>query len=126
MLFLDTSFLVEYEREYSAKTVGPATRFLRSRAKNEAVAVSIIAMGEFSEGFTPPSSAAAFLSGFVIVQLSRAIAYKAAAMQSALPQRLGENDAWIAATALVYDAELAGREAAFKRVPRLKYTPLKP
>jgi predicted nucleic acid-binding protein len=35
---------------------------------------------------------------------------------------LGENDAWIAATALAYHAELAGRERAFSRVPRLKYT----
>jgi predicted nucleic acid-binding protein len=34
---------------------------------------------------------------------------------------LGENDAWIAATALSYDAELVGRERAFQRVPRLRY-----
>ncbi len=45
-------------------------------------------------------------------------------MQSRLPQRLGENDAWIAATALAYNAELLGRERAFARVPRLNYTPI--
>jgi predicted nucleic acid-binding protein len=45
-----------------------------------------------------------------------------AAMQSALPQRLGENDAWIAATALYYSARLIGREKAFGRVPGLKYS----
>ncbi len=51
----------------------------------------------------------------------RAMAYRAAAIQSRLPHRLGENDAWIAATALAYDADLAGREPAFARVPRLRY-----
>jgi hypothetical protein len=42
-------------------------------------------------------------------------------MQSSLPRRLGENDAWIAATALAYGATLVGRERAFTRVPRLDY-----
>lgn len=63
----------------------------------------------------------AFVSRFRIVSLSRDIAYKTAAMQRHLPQRLGGNDAWIAATALAYGATLAGRERAFERVPRLCY-----
>lgn len=42
-------------------------------------------------------------------------------MQASLPQRLGENDAWIAATALVYVATLIGRERAYARVPRFDY-----
>jgi hypothetical protein len=56
-----------------------------------------------------------------VVQLSRAIAYRCADLQRRLPQRLSENDAWIAATVLVYGAELVGRERAFTRVPRLRY-----
>ena len=94
--------------------------------KGRAFAISLISLGEFAEGYKSPPDVEDFLSIFRVVQLSRAIAYKAAAMQTTLPQRLGENDAWIAATALVYNAELAGRENAFKRVPRLKYSPLKP
>jgi len=125
MLLLDTSFLVEYERELREQTLGAARRLLQARAR-EPIAISIVTLGEFAEGFETEKEAEVFLSRFQVVQLSRAIAYKAAAMQSALPQRLGENDAWIAATALVYNAELVGREAAFKRVPRLKYSPLKP
>jgi len=58
------------------------------------------------------------------VQLSRTIVYKAAALRRALSQRLGENDAWIAVTALVYDAELASRENAFKRVPPTQIQPV--
>ncbi len=45
-------------------------------------------------------------------------------MQSRVPKRLGENDAWIAATALAYNAEIPGCERAFTRVPRLDYTPV--
>jgi predicted nucleic acid-binding protein len=40
---------------------------------------------------------------------------------TSLPRRLGENDAWIAGTALAYQATLVGRERAFARVPRLDY-----
>jgi hypothetical protein len=42
-------------------------------------------------------------------------------MQGSLPQRLGENDSWIAATALYNRRRLIGRDAAFHRVPGLKY-----
>jgi predicted nucleic acid-binding protein len=63
----------------------------------------------------------AFLSRFNVVILSRAIAYCYADLQRRLPQRLGENDAWIAATALACGAELFGRERALTRAPRLRY-----
>jgi tRNA(fMet)-specific endonuclease VapC len=120
VLLLDTSFLVEYETELVTNAIGPARRLLRSRSL-EPVAISIITLGEFAEGFKNIHDIEAFLSRFRMIPLSRTIAYKTAAMQAHLPQRLGENDAWIAATALTYRAELAGRERAFTRVPRLKY-----
>jgi len=120
VLLLDTSFLVEYETELVTDAIGPARRLLRSRSL-EPVAISIITLGEFAEGFENIHDVEAFLSRFRMIPLSRAIAYKTAAMQAHLPQRLGENEAWIAATALAYQAELAGRERAFTRVPRLKY-----
>ncbi len=53
--------------------------------------------------------------------LSRMIAWRTALLQTSLPRRLGENDAWIAGTALTYGATLVGREHAFARVPRLDY-----
>lgn len=121
MLLLDTSFLVDYEAELVADRIGPARRLLRSRP-GEPVAISIVSLGEFAEGFENYHDVEAFLSRFRVISLSRSIAYKSAALQSHLRQRLGENDAWIAATALAYGAELAGRERAFSRVPRLKYT----
>lgn len=120
MLLLDTSFLIDLEREFAERRVGPARRFLASRPLAP-VAISIVTLGEFAEGFEDMRDVEAFVSRFRVLVLSRAIAYKTAAMQASLARRLGENDAWIAATALDYDAELAGREAAFERVPRLRY-----
>ena len=121
MLLLDTSFLIELEAEAAARRAGPAHRHLRARA-SEAVAISIVSLGEFAEGFENPREVEAFLRPYRVLQLSRSIAYRAAHLQAGLEQRLGENDSWIAATALVYDSELVGRERSFSRVPRLKYT----
>jgi predicted nucleic acid-binding protein len=82
-------------------------------------------VGEFAKGFEEDiRSVEAFLSPFRVLQLSRAIAYRMAKIQGSLLQRLGENDAWIAATALSYQASLVGRDKAFARVPRLKYISL--
>jgi predicted nucleic acid-binding protein len=51
------------------------------------------------------------------------IAWRAALLQTSLARRLGENDAWIAATAIAYGAILVGRDSTFARVPRLNYLP---
>jgi predicted nucleic acid-binding protein len=118
MLLLDTSFLVEFEDELVRGTSGPATALLAAHRRH-AVAISIITLGEFAEGFTDPRALVEFLAPFRVVQVSRAIAWRMASMQGSLSRRLGENDAWIAATALSYEATLVARERAFQRVPRL-------
>lgn len=120
VLLLDTSFLVELEGELSERRKGPARAILLARPL-EPVAISVVCLGEFAEGFDDPVAVEAFLSRFKVVTLSRAIAYRCADLQRRMPQRLGENDAWVAATALAYGAELLGRERAFARVPRLRY-----
>jgi predicted nucleic acid-binding protein len=120
MLLLDTSFLIEFEDELAHNKSGPARGVLAAR-RRESVAISIITFGEFAEGFGDPRALVEFLAPLRVVVLSRAIAWRTAALQSTLSRRLGENDAWIAATALSYDATLVGREKAFERVPRLDY-----
>ncbi len=120
VLLLDTSFLVELESELAERREGPARALLGARPL-EPVAVSVVSLGEFAEGFDDVAAVENFLSRFKVVTLSRAIAYRCADLQRRLPQRLGENDAWIAATALADGAELLGRERAFARVPRLRY-----
>jgi len=120
MLLLDTSFLIEFEHELAHREIGPAHDVLASHRRQTA-AVSIITLGEFAEGFIDPRALVEFLAPFRVVSLSRAVAWRTAALQSSLTRRLGENDAWIAATALAYEATLIGREKAFERVPRLNY-----
>jgi tRNA(fMet)-specific endonuclease VapC len=118
MLLLDTSFLIEFEDELVNRKSGPA-RAVLTAYRRQAAAISIITLGEFAEGFTDPRALLEFLAPFRVVQLSRAIAWRTAALQGSLTPRLGENDAWIAATALSYEATLVAREKAFERVPRL-------
>ena len=120
MLLLDTSFLIEFEDELALRKIGPARGVLAAR-RRETVAISIITFGEFAEVFADPRALVEFLAPFRVVTLSRAIAWRTAAMQGSLSRRLAENDAWIAATALSYEATLVGREKAFERVPRLDY-----
>ena len=118
MLLLDTSFLIQFEAEVAGRRVGPATTLLKAYRASPA-AVSIVAFGEFAEGFSNPLALGEFLRPFRVLQLSHSIAWRAAQLQASLPRRLGENDAWIAATALAYGATLVARERAFNRVPRL-------
>jgi len=120
VLLLDTSFGIELEAEHAERRMGPARRLLAARAV-EPAAISIVTLAEFAEGFEDFSEVEAFISHFRVIALSRSIAYRCAELQRRLPQRLGENDAWIAATALAYGAEVACRERAFARVPRLRY-----
>lgn len=120
MLLLDTSFLIAFEDEVASDTPGPASAVLASH-RSMPVAISIVSLGEFAEGFLDPIELNKFLSRFRVVQLSRMIAWRAAYLQTSLSRRLGENDAWIAATAIAYEATLVGRERAFARVPRLDY-----
>ncbi len=111
---------MEYEAEVVASRHGDARRFINLHRADKG-AISIVSLGEFAEGFENPHTAEAFLSRFRVVNLSRLVAYRMATMQGTLPQRLGENDAWIAATALLYGVRLVGRERAFRRVPGLRY-----
>jgi predicted nucleic acid-binding protein len=122
MLLLDTSFLIEFEDEVARRKMGPAHGVLAAH-RRQTTAISIITLGEFAEGFADPRALVEFLAPFRVVTLSRSIAWRTAVLQSSLSRRLGENDAWIAATALSYEATLVGRERAFERVPRLDYLP---
>ena len=120
MLLLDTSFLIEFEDELVNRKSGPARAVLAAH-RRQAAAISIITLGEFAEGFADPKALLEFLAPFRVVQVSRAIAWRTAALQGSLARRLGENAAWIAATALSCEATLVAREKAFERVPRLDY-----
>jgi hypothetical protein len=115
-VLLDTSFLIALEREAATGTIGPAHRFLpvlRSRA----LVVSVITVAEILEGATDDVRAMAGLQRFTIQGLHLAQARRCAMLQRRAARRLGENDAWLVATAETLDAEVVGADrSAFERL----------
>jgi predicted nucleic acid-binding protein len=121
MLLLDTSVLVDLERELAERTVGPVRAYL-GRSKGEDLACSAVTVGELAVGKNEVA-VRAFLQRLRKLPLTEAIAYRAAELdktQMRKGQRLGENDMWIAATALHYSATLVHTDGNFDRVTEIK------
>jgi predicted nucleic acid-binding protein len=120
MLLLDTSFLIALSAEEDRRQAGAAVAFLRANPGQQTV-VSLVAVGEYLEAVKDVADALRFLRRHTLIGLSMAIARKGAELQSRLGQRLGENDAWLAATALAHGFTLVTADHDFARVPRLSY-----
>lgn len=120
MLLLDTSFLSALAREEESRQAGAAVNFLRVHRQRRTV-VSIIAAGEYLEWTASAIEGMVFLKRHTLVGLSLPIARRAALLQRRLPPRLGENDAWLAATALHHGFTLVTSDQDFARVPRLAW-----
>jgi len=120
MLLLDTNFISTLADEEEQRRSGPAVAFLRAHSGRRTI-VSLVAAGEYLEAVNDVALALRFLQRHTLIGLSIGIARKAAELQSRLGQRLGENDAWLAATALTHGFTLVTADRGFARVPRLKY-----
>ena len=115
-VLLDTSFLIALERETSSGTVGPARRFLPS-LRGRPLVVSIVTVEEILEGAVDEAVAFASLQRFAIQGLHLAQARRCALIQRRSARRLGENDAWLVATAELLDADVVGSDrAGFNRL----------
>jgi predicted nucleic acid-binding protein len=113
---LDTSFLIALERETTRRVKGPAKRFLPS-LRGRRIVISIVSVEEMLEGAVDEAIAAASLQRFTIVGLHLAQARRCALLQRRATRRLGENDAWLIATAESIDADIVGADrAAFERL----------
>jgi predicted nucleic acid-binding protein len=113
---LDSSYLIDLERETAAGEVGPARRFLPS-LRGRPVVVSIVSVEELLEGAADDAAALASLQRFSIQGLHLAQARRCALLQRRAARRLGENDAWLVATAESIDADVvAADRAAFERL----------
>lgn len=122
MLLLDTSTLIELEHELADQLIGPIRRFLGAE-KRDALACTAVTIGELAAGTLNEQKVRVLVQHLRKVSINEVIAYRAAALErqlSAHGQRLGANDNWIAATALVYSATLVHCDADFVRVPGLK------
>lgn len=121
MLLLDTSVLVDLEHELAERRVGPVRTFL-GRRRGDDLACTTVSVGELASG-TDEESVRFFLRRLRKIPLTEAVAFRAGAMDRELAlrgMRLGENDNWIAATALHYSATLVHIDGDFARVRGLK------
>jgi predicted nucleic acid-binding protein len=113
---LDTSFLIDLERETTAGQEGPARRFLPS-LRGRSLIVSIVSVEEILEGAADEISALHALRRFTIQGLFLTQARRCALVQRRARRWLGENDAWLVATAQVLDADVVGADRpAFERL----------
>ncbi|MEO5961120.1 MAG: PIN domain-containing protein [Opitutaceae bacterium] len=115
-VLLDSSFVVALEREAVARTQGPATRFLQTLGRRKLV-ISVVTVEEVLEGSLDPDAALASLQRFTLQGLHLAHAQRCALLQARSARRMGENDAWLVATAELLDADVVGDDrAAFERL----------
>lgn len=122
---LDTSFVIAYFNEIADRRNGPARQYLASLPGLGRLYVSTVTLAEVLEGAVDTRIAEQELrrlAGFV--SLGAETARRCALNQrraKAAGRRMGENDAWIAATAELSNLNLIGHDEAFKERPRLHY-----
>jgi predicted nucleic acid-binding protein len=104
------------ERETANAEIGPARRFLSS-LRGRPLVVSVVSVEELLEGAITEADALAALQRFTIQGLHLAQARRCALLQRRTSRRLGENDAWLVATAESIDADVvAADRRAFERL----------
>ena len=117
-VLLDTSFLIDLERDTAKGELGPARRFLSS-LRGRPLVLSIVTVEELLEGAADEAAAVASLQRFAIQGLHLAQARRCALRQRRATRRMGENDAWLVATAESINADIVGADRiAFERLGR--------
>ena len=115
-VLLDASFLIDLERETASRNQGPARLFLQS-LRGRSLVISIVTVEEILEGATDEAAALASLQRFSIQGPHMGQAQRCARLQRRASQRMGENDAWLVATAESIGADIVGADrAAFERL----------
>jgi predicted nucleic acid-binding protein len=108
-VLLDTSFLIDLERDTAGGAMGPARRFLPA-LRGRPLVVSIVTVEELLEGAADEAAAFASLQRFSIQGLHLAQARRCALRQRRAAGRMGENDAWLVATAESLNADIVGAD----------------
>ena len=124
-LILETSFLVDFERENNRSTAGPALAFLEAH-ENARLYVTFTVAGELAAGV--PLAARArweeFLGPFHILPFTADVSWEYGRAFRYLQENgllIGANDLWIAATAIAYRMPVVTRDIEhYRRVPGLE------
>lgn len=101
-MIFDSTFFVALHRELQRSAPGPAHALL-ARHAGEIPGMSEITRAELARGFTSRAAWADFCDRFFLFPFNDAVAWRAAEIFTDLRRRgvpTGENDLWIAATAL--------------------------
>lgn len=123
-MILETTFLVDLDREISRGSAGPAQEFLEQHADERLYITPTIA-GELAAGPRIDDREAweALVAPFRILEINRDVCWeygRACRYLRANGLLIGSNDLWIAATAVAHRAPVVTRnERHYRRVPGL-------
>ena len=123
-LILETTFLVDLERESHRGGDGPAHRFLESHV-DDALYLTFTITGELAAGRSHAERTAwdSFVAPFHVLACTREVCWQYGQLYRHLRDvglLVGTNDLWIAATALAFDLPLVtANEKHYRRVPFL-------
>ena len=124
-MVLDTTFLIDLHREAKRGEPGKAFRFLEANP-DAPMLISIITFAEFAEGFPleKRDECIEVLKPYQVININQDIAWVYARTSRALRERgipTGDNDLWIACTAVHLNALLVTRDQRhFDRISELK------
>jgi predicted nucleic acid-binding protein len=125
-MILDSTFLVDFEREMRRKEYGPAGMFLQSNG-DEVLCITFTIAGELAAGESLGGDRekwGAFLSPFRFLSYTPEVGWRFGIIYRRLRAAgvlIGANDLWIAATALAYGQPLVTRNASdFQRIDGLE------
>ena len=124
-LILETTFVIDLERQARALVGGAAMSFLEAHRESRLHLTFTIA-GELAAGSSMADRRRweTFISAFRVLESSREVAWHYGEIYRFLSTNgllIGANDLWIAATALAYDLPIVTRnEKHFRRVPGLQ------
>lgn len=124
-LILETTFLVDLDREISRGADGPAQEFLERHAEERLFITPTIA-GELAAGprVDDRERWEAFVAPFRVLDINRSVCWEYGRAYRHLRDNgllIGANDLWIAAVGLAYRTPVVTRnERHYRRVPGLQ------
>lgn len=126
---LETSYLIDLERERARGRDGPATSLLRGELAGRGLFLTFTVAGELAAGRSLGDLEVwrTFVGQFRVLPWSFDVSWRYGRLYRYLADNgalIGANDLWIAATALVHDLPLVtANEAHFRRIPDLPLVP---